>query len=99
MTKEQLASLPKGTTIYTILRHVSRSGMSRVICPVVVVDGEIRWVNLYDEQDKKKFWHKWDRKEDGYRLSGCGMDMGFALVYDLGMYATGDGSYFNHCWL
>lgn len=28
---------------------------------------------------------KLDKKHGGIRINGCGMDMGFALVYDLGM--------------
>ena len=32
--------LPPGSTVYTILRHVSRSGMRREISAVVVKNGE-----------------------------------------------------------
>lgn len=69
-----------GDKIYTVLRHVSRSGMSRDIS-VVVFDGE------------RKMTLDWDisrlldyplAKGSGVKVSGCGMDMGFHLVYSLG---------------
>jgi hypothetical protein len=32
----------------------------------------------------KAMGDRWDRDKQGIRVSGCGMDMGFATVYDLG---------------
>lgn len=78
-----------GMTIYTILDSVSRSGMSRgirVLVPYTRDDGAV------------DFWHPnynvalaigWKqitrdgRRQDAIKVEGCGMDMGFALVYEL----------------
>ncbi len=68
-----------GDTVYTVLEHVSSSGMTRDIKPVAIVDGKP--VNLA--------WYMarlgWKRspKYDGLRVGGCGMDMGFSIVYGL----------------
>lgn len=76
-----------GDKVYTILRHVLRSGMSRAIgvvlmprCdPEEVSNGPMDitpWV-------AKSEGMSLDRDRWGVKIGGCGMDMGFALVYDL----------------
>ena len=97
--------LPRGTTIYTILRRVSRSGMFRVI--------DLRYIS---RPNKKRGWKQyiarvWDerlsqistlsfsRDSEGFNASGFGMDMGFHLVYNLGDAVYGDGYAFKHEWL
>ena len=80
-SKEKLLELVKpGDTVYTILRHVSRSGMSRVIDLVIMSDGEPFSISGWaaDVTDSRL-----DRDRWGLKISGAGMDMGFALVYDL----------------
>lgn len=79
----ELATLcPKGTTVYTVLRSVSASGMSRKIDLYVIRDNEPRRIT----------WHvarlgiagmTYDDKAESARISGCGMDMGFHAVYSL----------------
>ena len=69
-----------GDTIYTVLRHVSRSGMSRSIsCIVHTPEGpqDMSWAVA------KLLGWSFDRRNDGVKVSGCGMDMGFHLVYSL----------------
>jgi hypothetical protein len=79
--REMLAAQDK-PTIYTVLRHVSSSGMSRDISLKTVQDGELIDITYTAAQalgDKVK-----DR--NGFRVirvGGCGMDMGFHLVYSL----------------
>lgn len=69
--------LKPGDTVYTILRHVSRSGMSRVIdC----YTKDHQWIGYRVALVTES---KYDDKQRGVRIGGCGMDMGFALVYDL----------------
>lgn len=76
--------LPPGTVVHTILRHVSRSGMSRRISAVVIesngstssLDGLIARTGLF------KGPRSWSDPE-GLRVGGAGMDMGFHLVYSL----------------
>ncbi|HXK18132.1 MAG TPA: hypothetical protein VNG33_10040 [Polyangiaceae bacterium] len=70
-----------GETLYTVLRHVSRSGMSRSISVMQVKrNGEIRdWTTLV----AKAIGEKIDRTHDGIKIGGAGMDMGFEVVYRL----------------
>jgi len=72
--------LSPGDTVYTILRHVSRSGMTRIIDPVILgKDGAYHLGWLVSQALDEPY----DRNREGVKVSGCGMDMGFALVYDL----------------
>lgn len=78
--------LPPGSTVQTILRHVSRSGMTRAISPVV--NGEdVTWLvcRAFPRYFKRNARH------DGITMEGCGMDMGFALVYELSHALYPDG--------
>ena len=64
--------------VQTILRHVSASGMSRDIS--VIYDGQdVTWYasRALGEPIKEKNGSR------VIRMGGCGMDMGFALVYNL----------------
>ena len=89
--RQSLESLHKilkpGDTVSTILRHVSRSGMQREI-------------SLYATQGDQNICLDWYAsnvlgnrrgKHDGLVIGGAGMDMGFALVYELSyqMFPTG----------
>ena len=65
-----------GDTVQTILRHVSRSGMTRAISPVV--NGEdISWLVARASD------YRVNQKHGGLTVEGCGMDMGFDVVYNL----------------
>lgn len=68
--------LKPGDTVRTISRHTSRSGMSRSISPII--DGE-DWSGMVARAIGAKF----DERNGGVIMGGCGMDMGFALVYSL----------------
>ena len=94
--KERLADcLKPGDTIYTILRHVSQSGM-------------MRHISLYVFRDNKPVYLDYNvsqllgcplAKREGLKRSGCGMDMGFDLVYSLSHAIFGDGYELHHHWL
>lgn len=77
-----LSILNPKDTIYTILRHCSKSGMTRHISLMVVVDGDLRDISYRAAKVMR------DRiaKDGGIVITGCGMDMGFSLVYNLGRY-------------
>lgn len=69
---------PVGSTVYTILRHVSRSGMSREIGVLASLgDGDFRHPNY--AASKVLGWRL--GRSDSVKVSGCGMDMGFHLAY------------------
>lgn len=79
---------PPGTKVYTILRSVSRSGMSRTISLVA------------EDAEGNKTHPNWCGAvltgntlltgfNDAIRVNGCGMDMGFDLVDSLSHAAYG----------
>ena len=72
-------------TVYTALRHRSQSGMSRDISLLTVEDGKLRNITYLTAQamgEKVK-----DRNGQWViRVNGCGMDMGWHLVYNLSCY-------------
>lgn len=76
--------LKPGDTVYTVLRHVSASGMSRAIdvFHFSVKDGKIQkhWLS---SSVAKAVGYAWDKKHDCLKVSGGGMDMGFDVVYNL----------------
>jgi hypothetical protein len=82
--REKLLSiyLKETSTVYTILRTRSSSGMSRTISLLVATGNEITDITFYAAQalgDKLI-------EADGHRairVQGGGMDMGFHLVYSL----------------
>lgn len=88
--------LKPGDTVYTVLRHVSRSGMSRRIDLYTFAFG--------DDGKPIKLWLSWHvarlcgwrlggrSGDDGIVVGGCGMDMGYHLVYTLGALLWPDGT-------
>lgn len=77
-----------GDVITTVLRHVSRSGMQRSISLMIPLDGEVFALDYYAARAAER---KIDRENGGVKIGGCGMDMGFALVYDLARDLWPDG--------
>lgn len=69
----------KGRTVYTVLRHTSKSGMSRRIDVYTIHKGELTYLSGYIEgiTDMKR------HRDGGLIVGGCGMDMGFHIVYNL----------------
>ena len=77
-------NLKPGDTVQTILRHVSRSGMMRAISPIVG-GRDVSWyvARLLGESQNKN--------HEGVTMTGCGMDMGFQLIYCLSSILFKDG--------
>lgn len=73
--------LKPGSTVYCILNHVSSSGMSRSIS--LAIGGKKGEIVKLDYWVAKARGEHIDPKHGGLRVSGCGMDMGFHLVYGL----------------
>lgn len=72
-----------GDTVYTILRHVSSSGMTRHV-GVVLMPSYDHGILHPISAVSKALGLKVNKNCDGVILGGCGMDMGFHLVYELG---------------
>lgn len=84
--------------IYTILRSVSRGGMTRTISLHYFDLDWGRMVHL-NYVASVLLGLRQDRYQDGVIVKGCGMDMGFDLVYRLSR-MTAAGEYaLRHEWL
>ena len=104
MTEQETAieelrkAMRPGTTIFTVLRHRSKSGMYRVIDVYVIKDNTpLR----YSWSAAKALGMRYDKKHEGIGVSGCGMDMGYHIVNSLsyalhGTESKGDGIA-GHC--
>lgn len=73
--------LRPGQEVYTTLTHVSRSGMQRSIRVFVVGRDRIPF-DISGWVGRAIGWKR-DDKRGGVKVNGCGMDMGFHLVYSL----------------
>lgn len=74
--------LKEGDTVYTLVRHVSASGMSRDISLFIAQGGEIIDVTYYAAHAIG--WRLVERNgRRAIKVQGAGMDMGFHLVYTL----------------
>lgn len=80
-----LELLTPGDTVYTVCNHVSRSGMSRSIDLLIGRGRDVEkityWVSCAMGDDKRP--ERIDQNNGGIIVGGCGMDMGFHLVYGL----------------
>ena len=81
-------SIHPGDTLYCILRHVSRSGMMRVI-DILKMSTNGHRDRIFPRYLSYHIERALDLRADknhsqGIRVEGCGMDMGFHLVYSLG---------------
>jgi hypothetical protein len=82
--KKQLLEyyLEEGATVYTVLRSVSSSGMSRTISLKVAKGGQILDLTYYASVILD--WPLVEKNGSrAIRVGGCGMDMGFHTVYTL----------------
>lgn len=80
--REKLREILKpGTLVYTIVDHVSRSGMSRRIRCFIVDHSDGGTIRDITWNVSKAL--SYTMADGSLRVSGCGMDMGFAVVYEL----------------
>lgn len=92
--------LKPGMTVYCILRHVSRSGMYRRISFYILRDAGPDY-----KPEDRMYPYYLDRliiaagigdeprgRADGVGVGGCGMDMGFHIVYNLGRFTWPKGT-------
>jgi hypothetical protein len=108
MTKEEAIktlkeNIKKGDVIYTQLNHISQSGMMRHIQLRQIKNNyPLDWSRLVAValdwkitlEAKNKFG-----SYNGIKVGGCGMDMGFHLVYTLSRVLYNDGYAIKHNWL
>ena len=74
--------LTPGQDVYANVKHVSRSGMSRAISVHVITEefglGDVSW------HVAQAIGASFDRGRWGVKMGGVGMDMAYAVVYELG---------------
>jgi hypothetical protein len=83
-------ALAPGDTVYTILRHVSASGLTRHISPVVVRDDIPHDISYLVAAATERAYRV--RGHEGIKIEGAGMDMGFELVYTLARIMWAEGA-------
>lgn len=83
-----IGMLKAGDTVYTVLRHCSSSGMSRRISPVIILNGKPEDISY--TVAKLGIWKR-RYPNEGLVVSGCGMDMGFHVVYEMSRVLFPDG--------
>jgi hypothetical protein len=81
-------------TIYTVLRHVSSSGMQREISVKMIDAGRI--IHL-DYLVSTALGMK-QGKHNGIVIKGCGMDMGFHIVHNI-LRAVSPSKQYRHEWI
>lgn len=76
--------LPPGSTVYTIVTHVAKSGMSRHIRLYCLgeFDGRpgLLWISNYVA---RALGYSQDHRRGDLKVGGCGMDMCFDVVHSL----------------
>lgn len=76
------AMFPPGSIAATMVRHVSPSGMSRVIA-VLGVDPTTGNISNVSHDVARVLGWSYDSDHGGVYVTGCGMDMTFHTVYSL----------------
>lgn len=96
-TLENLRMMLKpGDTVHTVLSSVSRSGMTRVI-RVLILKPDKKAPNGVQILEptyavSAVLDYRMSKNCDGLVVGGCGMDMGFHVVYSLGKALWPDGT-------
>lgn len=70
-----------GDTLLTTVRHVSRSGMYRVIDVYMIKENELL---RYSWSVAKALEYRYDKNHEGVGVSGCGMNMCYSIIHNLG---------------
>jgi hypothetical protein len=90
-TEKELAYLREvlkpGSEVYTTVKQVAKSGMSRTMTLHIVQDGRICGVTY----SAAVVLGEPQQKDGSIRVHGCGMDMGFEVVYRLSRRLFPDG--------
>ena len=87
--------IKKGDTLFTLVNHVSKSGMTRNIKVLDIKNESPSYWNYYISKILG-----YTLKDDGtLKVQGCGMDMGFHVVYSLSYALFNDGYAIKQRWI
>ena len=98
MTEDLKEYFPEGSTAYTTVTKVAPSGKSRHIKVTKTRKGSEEILN-WSYQIAKLLDMKYKDKTASIYIQGGGMDMGFALIYNLASELYGDGYAIKHRWI
>lgn len=90
------AQLRPGLNLYTCLRSVSSTGMSRTLDLYYVSGDEI--LRITWSAALVLGW-TYDRRTEALRVHGCGLDVGYHTVASLSRILFGDEQALRHRWL
>ena len=82
-------------TVWTILKSVSTSGMSRDMKVITQYEGRVIDLTWYVSQASSVGQLRERNGQRVVRVGGCGMDMGFHLVYSLSIALYGLENAYN----
>lgn len=85
-----------GDTIYTILRHVSQSGMKRVISLFVIRDNKPIRLDWFISN---ALGYRYNDVHEGIEVRGFGFDVGYSVVQNLSYRLFGEEGVLGHAWL
>jgi hypothetical protein len=86
--RELRESLKPGDTLHCVIRYVSRSGMSRGIDVYKLHEERPDWLSY---RVAKAIGERYNEKRECLSVSGCGIDMGFHVIYNLSRVLWPDG--------
>ena len=88
--------IKKGDSIYTVLTKVNNMGTYRHIKPILFKDNQPLFLTY---QIATALQYPIKEKTYSIGVGGCGMDMGFHLIYNLSSTLFGDGYAIKQRWL
>lgn len=92
------AVYPKGSTVYTVLRHATST--RRTISPLAIgKNGDRLQINDWSYKVATVLGWRLDPKRAGIVVDGCGMDMGYHIAHSLASHLYGDGFALKHEWI
>lgn len=96
-----LALQGKKPVIYTVMNHVSQLGMTRHInCLIPYQDDMCKLgIRCISWEVARVLEEKRDRNDGGVVVKGCGMDMGFDLIYRLSYRLYQDSNRIEQRWI
>ena len=89
-------AIKPGDLLYTQLEHVTKSGMTRFIKVRKIEDD---YPYDYTGLVAKALDWTYSERYLAIKVGGCGMDMGFHLIYSLSSVLHDDGYAINQRWL
>lgn len=88
--------IKNGDTVFTKLEKVSSNGMYRNIKVITIKDNSPSYWSYYVA---KAVDLTYKEKTNAVGIGGCGMDMGFQIVYCLSRTLFNDGYALKHRWI